>query len=83
MKEAGVIVCENNKLAVHTAIRAIGLDFEEPAKDIRPNDGCKKLRDRASEKLIALLSEKPKVINIGLKSFAEVVESFGCESRTV
>ncbi len=32
-----------------------------------------------SEKLSALLSEKPKIINIGLKSFAEVVESFGCE----
>ena len=36
LKEAGVIVCENNKLAVHTAIRAIGLDFEEPVKEIRP-----------------------------------------------
>ncbi len=79
MKEAGVIVCENNKLAVHTAIRAIGLDFEEPAKDIRPKTVAKIEKTEASEKLIALLSEKPKVINIGLKSFAEVVESFGCE----
>ena len=26
-----------------------------------------------------LLSEKPRIINIGLKSFAEVVEEFGCE----
>ena len=32
-----------------------------------------------SEKLRQLLSEKPKIINIGLKSFAEVVEQFGCE----
>ena len=79
LKEAGVIVCENNKLAVHTAIRAIGLDFEEPAKDIRPKTVAKIEKTEASEKLIALLSEKPKVINIGLKSFAEVVESFGCE----
>lgn len=79
LKEAGVIVCENNKLAVHTAIRAIGLDFEEPTKNIRPKTVAKIEKTEASEKLIALLSEKPKVINIGLKSFAEVVESFGCE----
>lgn len=79
LKEAGVIVCENNKLAVHTAIRAIGLDFEEPAKEIRKKTVAKIEKTEASEKLIQLLSQKPKVINIGLKSFAEVVESFGCD----
>ncbi|MFR2693509.1 MAG: hypothetical protein ACLTBV_24885 [Enterocloster bolteae] len=45
LKEAGVIVCENNKLAVHTAIRAIGLDFEEPAKEIRPQDSSRDSED--------------------------------------
>ena len=30
LREAGVIVCENNKLACRTAIRAIGRDFVEP-----------------------------------------------------
>ena len=79
LKEAGVIVCENNKLAVHTAIRAIGLDFEEPAKEIRKKTVAKIEKTEVSEKLIQLLSQKPKVINIGLKSFAEVVESFGCD----
>ena len=79
LKEAGVIVCENNKLAVHTAIRAIGLDFEEPAKEIRKKTVAKIEKTEVSEKLIQLLSQKSKVINIGLKSFAEVVESFGCD----
>lgn len=79
LKEAGVIVCENNKLAVHTAIRAIGLDFEEPAKEIRKKTVAKIEKTEVSEKLLQLLSQKPKVINIGLKSFAEVVESFGCD----
>ena len=79
LKETGVIVCENNKLAVHTAIRAIGLDFEEPAKEIRKKTVAKIEKTEVSEKLIQLLSQKPKVINIGLKSFAEVVESFGCD----
>lgn len=79
LKDAGVIVCENNKLAVHTAIRAIGMDFEEPAKEIRAKKVAEMERSEASEKLIQLLSEKPKIINIGLKSFAQVVESFGCD----
>ena len=79
LKEAGVIVCENNKLAVHTAICAIGLDFEEPAKEIRKKTVAKIEKTEVSEKLIQLLSQRPKVINIGLKSFAEVVESFGCD----
>lgn len=79
LKDAGVIVCENNKLACRTAIRAIGRDFEEPVKEIRKKEeaACKKVQP--SEKLMALLSEKPRIINIGLKSFAEVVEQFGCD----
>lgn len=79
LKEAGVIVCENNKLAVHTAIRAIGLDFEEPVKEIRPKTTARIQKTEASEKLLELLSQKPRVINVGLKSFAEVIEAFGCD----
>ena len=79
LKEAGVIVCENNKLACRTAIRAIGRDFEEPVKEIRAKEVVEVEKAAPSEKLRALLSEKPNIINIGLKSFAEVVEEFGCE----
>ena len=79
LKEAGVIVCENNKLACRTAIRAIGRDFEEPVKEIRAKEVVEVEKAAPSEKLRALLSEKPNIINIGLKSFAEVVEDFGCE----
>lgn len=79
LKEAGVIVCENNKLAVHTAIRAIGLDFEEQVKEIRPKTTARIQKTEASEKLLELLSQKPRVINVGLKSFAEVIEAFGCD----
>lgn len=79
LKEAGVIVCENNKLAVHTAIRAIGLDFEEPVKEIRPKTTARIQKTEASEKLLELLSQKPRVINVGLKSFTEVIEAFGCD----
>ena len=74
-----MIVCENNKLAVRTAIQAIGLDFEEPAKEIRTKKTAIAEKAEPSEKLMQLLSQKPKIINIGLKSFAEVAEDFGCE----
>jgi len=79
LKAAGVIVCETNMLACRTAIQAIGHDFKVSNKEIRP----KKVSDfkpaKASEKLLAMLSNKPKIINIGLKSFADVAEKFGCE----
>ena len=79
LKEAGVIVCENNKLACQTAIRAIGRDFEEPVKPIRPKTVVEIEKNEPSDKLMQMLSEKPKIINVGLKSFAEVCEEFGCE----
>ena len=79
LKDAGVIVCENNKLACRTAIRAIGRDFEEPVKEIRAKQVVEAEKNVPSEALRALLSEKPRIINIGLKSFAEVCEEFGCQ----
>ena len=78
LKEAGVIVCETNKLAVRTAIRAVGFDFTEPEKEIRSKEESRAVSGRASEELMQLLSEKPRIINIGLKSFADVAEKFGC-----
>lgn len=79
LKDAGVIVCENNKLAVRTAIKAIGRDFFEPEKEIRAKEVVECAKGTPSEDLRKLLSEKPHIINIGLKSFAQVVEQFGCE----
>ena len=79
LKDAGVIVCENNKLACRTAIRAIGRDFAEPEKEIRPKEAKDIQPGQPSEKLMELLSEKPRIINVGLQSFADVCEQFGCE----
>ena len=89
LQDAGVIVCENNKLACRTAIQAIGRDFAEPEKEIRAKESNaekkktgsreEERQPKVSEKLKELLSEKPRIINIGLKSFSEVVKEFGCE----
>ncbi len=78
LKEAGVIVCENNKLACRTAIQAIGLDFDEPEKEIRPKKAVAVEKGPVSDSLKELLANKPRIINVGLQSFADVVEEFGC-----
>ena len=60
-------------------IHAIGRDFQEPEKEIRAKEVVACEKHTPAETLKELLSEKPRIINIGLKSFAEVVEEFGCE----
>lgn len=79
LQEAGVIVCGNNKLACRTALRAVGRDFEEPVKEIRAKRTAAAEKAAPSAQLRRLLSEKPNMMNIGLKSFAEVAEQFGCK----
>jgi succinyl-CoA synthetase alpha subunit len=80
LKGAGVIVCETNKLACRAAIQAIGLDFDEPEKPVRDKAAADVAPGEASEQMLAMLHHKPKVINIGLKSFADVCEEFGCKT---
>ncbi|WP_329885997.1 acyl-CoA synthetase FdrA [Pseudoramibacter faecis] len=80
LKNAGVIVCETNKLACRAAIQSIGLDFDEPEKPVRDKTVTDAMPGEASEQMLAMLHNKPRVINIGLKSFADVCEEFGCKT---
>ncbi|HHW7569321.1 TPA: acyl-CoA synthetase FdrA [Mannheimia haemolytica] len=77
--EAGVEVCETNKSAVEKSLALLGLHFDEPVKPIQAKTVVQGANSPASESLLRLLSEKPKIINIGLKSFADVAEKFGCQ----
>ncbi|AHG75824.1 hypothetical protein X808_13010 [Mannheimia varigena USDA-ARS-USMARC-1296] len=79
LKDAGVEVCETNKIAVEKSLALLGLQFNEPAKPIKAKTVVQGENRPASEQLLRLLSEKPKIINIGLKSFADVAEKFGCQ----
>ncbi|MEG9545779.1 acyl-CoA synthetase FdrA [Mannheimia sp. HC-2023] len=79
LKDAGVEVCETNKIAVEKSLALLGLQFDEPVKPIRAKTVVQGENNPASEHLLRLLSEKPKIINIGLKSFADVAEKFGCQ----
>lgn len=76
---AGVIVCETNKAAVRTAVRLTGRDFEEPAKEIRAKEAPETVCMGYSKELLELLSGKPRIINVGLKSFADVAGKYGCQ----
>lgn len=80
MEDAGVIVCESNKQAVETAVALVGHKFHEISK---PVISKKKAQDKieygVSESVSRMLHEKPKVINIGLKSFSEVLKEFSCQ----
>ncbi|HHW7506347.1 TPA: acyl-CoA synthetase FdrA [Mannheimia haemolytica] len=77
--ESGVEVCETNKSAVEKSLALLGLHFDEPVKPIQAKTAVQGENAPASESLLRLLSEKPKIINIGLKSFADVAEKFGCQ----
>lgn len=79
MEDLGVIVCESNKIAVEMAMYLIGHKYEELKKEVLPRKVKKTTSPEVSEKVKELIDNKPRVINIGLKSFAEVLESFDCE----
>ncbi len=79
LHDAGVIVCESNKIAVEMAIHMIGNTIDEPVKEIRMKERLPYEITASSEHAIRLISQKPKLINIGLKSFSKVASDFGCE----
>ncbi len=82
LKEGGVIVCETNMIAVATAIHIIGGRVDFPRKPVLPRQICDGTASApsVSPALRQLLTEKPRIINVGLKSFAKVAADFGCET---
>jgi len=80
LKEGGVIVCETNMIAAATAIHIIGGKVDFPEKPVLPRPSAAEKPGPVSPQLQRMLSEKPKVINVGLKSFAKVAADFGCET---
>lgn len=81
LEDAGVRVCEDNKKACILALKIIGKNIKEVKKEIHKRN-LPEITDKrpASVELKRLMSEKPKIINIGLKSFFDVVREFGCEA---
>lgn len=75
LQDCGIIVCENNVQAVQTALNIIGETLDFPEKNIIP----KKETDatplpQASSLIKELISTAPRVINVGLPSFAQTIQ---------
>ncbi|WP_059104560.1 acyl-CoA synthetase FdrA [Shouchella shacheensis] len=76
LEAAGVIVKESNEEAVSAALALLGAEVPKKEKVSLP---VLKKTDRvaASEAIRALISEKPRVINVGLANFVEPIETHG------
>jgi succinyl-CoA synthetase alpha subunit len=81
MEEAGVIVADSNKRAVQAALACIGFTYEEHAKEVLPAAARQTKTYHALADVKDLLCRSPRVINIGLRSFCDVLTEFGCEAE--
>lgn len=74
LREAGVIVKETNNEAVRIALSIVELKVEDnQKKHVEGTKSDKKFDLTVSEDIAALVSERPRVINIGLKSFTDAL----------
>lgn len=80
LEDAGVLVEESNAKAVRLALKFKEINFEEPDKLITEYSGQLTEVPKPSEKVMELMNNKPKVINIGLQSFNESIQNYGGES---
>nr|WP_202395600.1 acyl-CoA synthetase FdrA [Virgibacillus halodenitrificans] len=78
LKDAGIIVKDNNNEAVRTALNIVGLELKDEVKKHVEAEAPQKTFDlTASEQINAFVNEKPRVINVGLKSFTEALINNG------
>jgi succinyl-CoA synthetase alpha subunit len=77
LENAGVIVAESNEKAVRTALALMGEEVVFPDKQRVEFTGEKVELPTVSDSVKTLISEAPKVINIGVESFVEPIETFG------
>ncbi|MGP4105888.1 acyl-CoA synthetase FdrA [Virgibacillus sp. L01] len=74
LKEAGIIVKDNNDEAVRAALDIIGLEVNDVAKEHKEAD--KTNNDLSiSENIASLVNNRPSIINVGLKSFTDAIVS--------
>ncbi|MCD8909242.1 acyl-CoA synthetase FdrA [Staphylococcus gallinarum] len=74
LKAAGAIVCDTNDQMVRTALNLIGSTVEQPQLEVKQID-VDPVDLSVDDKIMNLINVKPSVINIGLKSFTEAIQS--------
>ncbi|RRD32470.1 acyl-CoA synthetase FdrA [Streptococcus minor] len=80
LAQSGVLVEESNERAVRLALKFKGVDVQEVNKEVIPYTGRKMDLPAPSENVMSLLTEKPRVINIGLQSFNDSITAYGGQS---
>ena len=80
LKEVGVLVEDSNEKAVRLALKLKGIDYREVDKEIIPYTGRFIKLEEPSETVMELLNNKPRVINVGIKSFNEPIIKYEGQS---
>lgn len=80
LAQSGVLVEDSNERAVRLALKFKGVDVQEVNKKVIPYTGRKLELPAPSENVMSLLTEKPRVINIGLQSFNDSITAYGGQS---
>lgn len=80
MEEIDVHVCDSNNAAVEKALALIGRSVSYLDKEVEARTkASEEVQVKVSDAMRELISTKPRIINVGLKSFSETLESFPCE----
>ncbi|GIN39654.1 acyl-CoA synthetase FdrA [Heyndrickxia oleronia] len=78
LEEAGVILRDSNNQAIRTALAMLNIQIEEKDKKVVPvKEAVEKVEITVSEAIEQFLTEKPRVINVGLKKFTESITANG------
>jgi len=77
LKAAGVYVAPSNAQAVQLALALKGATLSEADKAVNDYTGSKFEVPTVSEKVMELLTTKPRIINVGLQSFNESILQYG------
>lgn len=77
LEDAGIIVKDTNNQAVRTALNIVGKKVNDVKKAHVDKTATKAFDLSVSEQMTDLLNNKPRVINVGLKSFTNAVTDFG------
>ena len=77
LQEAGVFVTESNAKAVQLALLLKGVTLSEVDKELLPYTGRTVEVPQPSERVMELLTTKPRIINVGLPSFTESILAYG------
>lgn len=77
LEKAGVILRDSNNQAVLTALAMLDIQIEEVQKEVVSGKEAAPADIAVSEAIQKLLTEKPNVVNVGLKKFTEAITANG------